>query len=78
MLRKQAGTNYQTAPTAQSFVEQGNFFWNSGMFFWRASTVLDLIRHHLPKTATLLAGLPLSEVVRIVSTRRVIETYNLV
>jgi mannose-1-phosphate guanylyltransferase len=28
------------------------------MFFWRASTVLDLIRHHQPKTATLLAGLP--------------------
>jgi mannose-1-phosphate guanylyltransferase len=44
--------------TARNFLEQGNFFWNSGMFFWRASTVLDLIRHHLPKTATLLAGLP--------------------
>src|SRR6185312_13464148 len=37
---------------------QGNFFWNAGMFFWKASTVLDLLRHHLPKTATLLAGLP--------------------
>jgi mannose-1-phosphate guanylyltransferase len=44
--------------TARNFVEQGNFFWNSGMFFWRASAVLDLMRHHLPKTATLLAGLP--------------------
>jgi mannose-1-phosphate guanylyltransferase len=44
--------------TANKFLKQGNFFWNAGMFFWRASTVLDLIRHHLPKTATLLAGLP--------------------
>ncbi len=44
--------------TAESFLKQGNFFWNAGMFFWRASTVLDLVRHHLPKTATLLAGMP--------------------
>jgi mannose-1-phosphate guanylyltransferase len=44
--------------TAEKFVKRGNFFWNAGMFFWRASTVLDLIRHHQPKTATLLAGLP--------------------
>jgi mannose-1-phosphate guanylyltransferase len=45
--------------TAKKFVKGGNFFWNAGMFFWRASTILDLIRHHQPKTATLLAGLPL-------------------
>lgn len=44
--------------TAKRFVERGNFYWNAGMFFWRAATVLDLIRHHQPKTATLLAGLP--------------------
>ncbi|MBV9083859.1 MAG: mannose-1-phosphate guanylyltransferase [Acidobacteriaceae bacterium] len=44
--------------TAKRFVERGNFFWNAGMFFWRASTVLDLMRHHQPKTATLIAGLP--------------------
>ena len=39
--------------TAKRFVERGNFFWNSGMFFWRAACVLDLMRHHQPKTATL-------------------------
>jgi mannose-1-phosphate guanylyltransferase len=44
--------------TASKFVAEGNFYWNAGMFFWKASTVLDLIRRHLPKTATLLAGLP--------------------
>ncbi len=46
------------AKTAKRFVERGNFFWNAGMFFWRTSAVLDLMRHHQPKTATLLAGLP--------------------
>ena len=46
------------AQTAAGFVARGNFFWNAGMFFWRASTVLELMRHHQPKTATLLAGLP--------------------
>ena len=44
--------------TAKRFVERGNFYWNSGTFFWRASTVLDLTRHYQPKTATLIAGLP--------------------
>jgi mannose-1-phosphate guanylyltransferase len=44
--------------TARKFVASGNFFWNAGMFFWRAETVLELLRHHQPKTATLLAGLP--------------------
>jgi mannose-1-phosphate guanylyltransferase len=44
--------------SAKRFVEGGNFYWNAGMFFWRASTVLDLMRRHQPKTATILAGLP--------------------
>jgi len=44
--------------TAKKFVKGGNFFWNAGMFFWRASTVLDLARHHQPETATIIAGLP--------------------
>ncbi|MBV9297208.1 MAG: mannose-1-phosphate guanylyltransferase [Acidobacteriaceae bacterium] len=44
--------------TANRYLKQGNYFWNAGMFFWRASTMLELMRHHQPKTATLLAGLP--------------------
>jgi mannose-1-phosphate guanylyltransferase len=54
-------TSFREKPdekTAKRFVERGNFYWNSGTFFWRASTVMDLIRHHQPKTATLLSGLP--------------------
>ncbi len=57
-------TSFREKPdpkTAKRFVERGNFFWNAGMFFWRASTVLDLMQRHQPKTATLLAGLPAFE-----------------
>jgi mannose-1-phosphate guanylyltransferase len=46
---------------AKKFVKAGNFFWNAGMFFWKAETVLDALRQHLPKTATLLASLPAFE-----------------
>jgi mannose-1-phosphate guanylyltransferase len=45
-------------PLAEEFFAEGNYYWNAGMFFWRASTVLEAMRHHQPKTATLLASLP--------------------
>jgi mannose-1-phosphate guanylyltransferase len=43
---------------AKRYVAAGNYYWNSGMFFWRADVLLDQLRRHLPKTATLLASLP--------------------
>ena len=43
---------------AQRYVKSGNFHWNAGMFFWKASVLLDALREFLPKTATLLASLP--------------------
>ncbi len=44
--------------TAEEFVVAGRFYWNSGMFFWRADVFLESLREHLPKAATLLAALP--------------------
>ena len=44
--------------TAQEFLDAGCFYWNAGMFFWKTSVVLDALRQHLPKTATLLESLP--------------------
>jgi mannose-1-phosphate guanylyltransferase len=44
--------------TAKKFVAAGNFYWNSGMFFWQTGTILDELRRNLPKTATILASLP--------------------
>jgi mannose-1-phosphate guanylyltransferase len=45
-------------PKARRYVAAGNYFWNSGMFFWRTDVLLDELRRHLPKTATVLAALP--------------------
>jgi mannose-1-phosphate guanylyltransferase len=45
-------------PQAKKFLKAGHFFWNAGMFFWKAETLLDELRRHLPKTATLLSSLP--------------------
>jgi len=45
-------------PKAKRYVAAGNYFWNSGMFFWRCDALLDELRKHLPKTATILASLP--------------------
>ena len=44
--------------TAKKFFKAGNYFWNAGMFFWKAETVLDAMRKHQPKTATLISSLP--------------------
>ena len=35
-------------PQAESFLRQGNFSWNSGMFVWQAPVILDHIARHLP------------------------------
>jgi len=46
------------AKTAGRFLSAGNFYWNSGMFFWKTSVLLEALRKHLPKTASVLASLP--------------------
>ncbi len=40
--------------TAEGFIEQGNYFWNSGMFVWKISTILDSFKNYLPKVSELL------------------------
>lgn len=35
--------------TAKSYVESGNYVWNSGMFIWKASTILKNFERYLPK-----------------------------
>jgi mannose-1-phosphate guanylyltransferase len=49
------------AATARRYVASGRFFWNAGMFFWRASVLLEELRKHLPRTASILASLPAFE-----------------
>lgn len=37
--------------TAQRYLGSGEFFWNSGMFIWRPSVILEAINTHLPDMA---------------------------
>lgn len=35
--------------TAKKYLKSGDFLWNSGMFVWRVSTILDMIQTYLPE-----------------------------
>lgn len=43
-----------TLAVAQRYLRSRRFFWNGGMFFWKAATVRDALRRHLPGTAAVL------------------------
>jgi mannose-1-phosphate guanylyltransferase/mannose-6-phosphate isomerase len=36
------------AAKAAQYLKNGNYYWNSGMFLWKAATILDEIRRHQP------------------------------
>jgi mannose-1-phosphate guanylyltransferase len=36
---------------AEQMVASGQYYWNSGLFFWKASTILQALRDHQPKLA---------------------------
>ncbi len=36
--------------TAREYLEQGRYFWNSGMFVWKARRILALLDHYLPES----------------------------
>ncbi len=37
--------------TAEQFLEQGSFYWNSGIFVWKAKTILNALRKFEPQMA---------------------------
>jgi mannose-1-phosphate guanylyltransferase len=53
-LRVRRFTEKPDLARAKQFVDAGNFYWNSGMFLWRADTLANALREHLPNTAVLL------------------------
>jgi mannose-1-phosphate guanylyltransferase/mannose-6-phosphate isomerase len=34
--------------TAEKYLKEGGYYWNSGMFMWKVSTLLDEIKTHMP------------------------------
>jgi len=43
--------------TANTLLKADNFFWNSGMFVWKASTILNEIATHLPEVHKIIEEL---------------------
>lgn len=42
-------TEKPTLEIAKTFLQSGDFLWNSGMFVWKASAIMDAIRKYLPE-----------------------------
>ena len=70
-LRVRRFTEKPDLPRARQFVEAGNYFWNSGMFLWRAGTVANALREHLPQTAVILG-----KIAAAYGTRKFAETFR--
>ena len=43
-------TEKPSLASAMKYVSSGEYYWNSGMFAWRATTILDQIQKHLPQS----------------------------
>jgi mannose-1-phosphate guanylyltransferase len=69
-LRVRRFTEKPEAGKAQEFVAAGNYFWNSGMFLWRADTLARALQEHLPKTAPIL-----EEIAAAFGTRKFASTF---
>jgi mannose-1-phosphate guanylyltransferase len=70
-LRVRRFTEKPDLVRAKQFVEAGNYFWNSGMFLWRADTLANALREHLPNTAPLLEKIAAAH-----GTRKFAETFR--
>jgi mannose-1-phosphate guanylyltransferase len=46
------------APTAQRYLDSGNFAWNAGMFFWRVGTFLAEAERNAPELAQFVREFP--------------------
>ncbi len=70
-LRVRRFTEKPDLERAQQFLSAGNYFWNSGMFLWRADTLANALREHLPKTAPLL-----EKIAAAYGTRKFADTFR--
>ena len=47
---------------AKKYAASGKYFWNSGMFVWRADTIMDEVKKHLPQLYRLCRGRDLAAI----------------
>jgi len=57
VLRVERFTEKPDYETACRFLEEGSYYWNSGMFVWRVDTILEEIETHMPDLHQSLAKL---------------------
>ncbi len=50
-------TEKPDAILAQKFLKEGGYFWNSGMFFWKAATFLDAMKRYMPDSYKIIEGI---------------------
>ncbi|SVE10493.1 uncharacterized protein METZ01_LOCUS463347, partial [marine metagenome] len=48
--------------TAKKYLEEGGYYWNSGMFVWKVSALLNEIETHLPKLHAQLDALTINTI----------------
>jgi mannose-1-phosphate guanylyltransferase len=70
-LRVRRFTEKPDLGLARQFLDAGNYFWNSGMFLWRADTLANALREHLPNTALLL-----EKIAAAYGTRKFADTFR--
>ena len=70
-LRVRRFTEKPDLARARQFLDAGNYFWNSGMFLWRADTLTNALREHLPNTAPLL-----EKIAAAYGTRKFADTFR--
>lgn len=49
-------TEKPDADLAEVFFQSGEFYWNSGIFVWKASAIRDELEAHMPEVRSLFAG----------------------
>lgn len=47
--------------TAQKYLDNGNYFWNSGIFMFKTSTILSECEHHCPEIAKIIKNINCSD-----------------
>lgn len=60
--------------TAERFLREGDYYWNSGMFVWRASVILGEVRQYLPEVYRVVQDI-LAEGAAPGSFQRAVEKY---
>ena len=49
VYRVKTFTEKPSLELAQTFLKSGDFLWNSGIFVWNVSTIMDAVEKHLPE-----------------------------